>query len=94
MNQQPPSIEAHVHFELTTAPGSLVFVAGTFNNWNPTANPLRDNPDSGHYKATVRVPKGTHEYKFVVNGAYIMDPKCLDWALGGFGFLNSVIRVG
>ena len=82
-----------VRFELSAEPGSQVFVAGTFNNWNPTANPLKDNPDSRHFKAALRVPIGTHEYKFVVNGVWHMDPKCREWVLNGYGSLNSVLHV-
>jgi len=62
-----------VRFELSGEPGSHVSVTGTFNNWNPTANPLKGNPGSGHFKAAVRVPTGTHEYKSVVNGVWSVD---------------------
>ena len=31
-----------VQFEIVAAPGSEVFVAGSFNGWDPTATPLRD----------------------------------------------------
>ena len=79
-------------FELSAEPGSQVFVAGTFNDWNPTANPLKDNPDSGHFKAALHVPTGTHEYKFVVNGVWTADPNCAAWALNGYGSLNSVLH--
>jgi len=93
MNLLPTETGKKVRFELSAEPGSQVFVAGTFNNWNPTANPLKDNPNSGHFKAALRVPTGTHEYKFVVNGAWSIDPKCPAWALNPFGGLNSVLHV-
>jgi 1,4-alpha-glucan branching enzyme len=82
-----------VRFELSAEPGSRVFVAGTFNNWSPTANRLKDNPGSGHCKATVCLPKGTHEYKFVVNDVWTADPKCLDSVQNGYGSVNSVLHV-
>jgi len=82
-----------VRFELSAAPASKVFVAGSFNNWNPTANPMKDNPDSGHFKAQLHVPEGRHEYKFVVNGGWITDPKCAESAPDGFGSINSVLIV-
>ena len=82
-----------VRFELSAEPGSRVFLAGTFNNWSLTANPLKDNPDSGHFKAALRVPAGTHEYKFVVNGLWFLDPKCPAWAPNVYGSLNSVLHV-
>jgi 1,4-alpha-glucan branching enzyme len=82
--------ERRVRFELSVQPGSQVFVAGSFNNWNPTASPLKDNPGSGHCKATLSLPAGRHEYKFVVNGVWIIDPDCADCAPNGYGSLNSV----
>ena len=82
-----------VQFSLSVEPGKQVFVAGTFNNWEPTANPLKDNPGSGHCKATLHIPAGTHEYKFVVNGIWCIDPECTEWARNDFGALNSVLHV-
>jgi 1,4-alpha-glucan branching enzyme len=92
-SQSQPGKGKEVRFELSAAPGSKVFVAGSFNKWNPTANPMKDNPDSGHFKANFLVPEGKHEYKFVVNGAWITDPKCADSVPDGFGSLNSVFHV-
>ena len=57
-----------VSFKVSAEPGSEVFVAGTFNNWDPKQHQLRDNPRSGLYSATLVLPPGRHEYKFVVNG--------------------------
>ena len=82
-----------VRFRLSADPGSQVFVAGTFNNWDPTANPLKDNPNSGHFKVALHVAPGTHQYKFVVNGAWIADPNCTDSAPSGYGSMNSVLHV-
>lgn len=82
-----------VQFELTVGPGKAVFVAGTFNKWSPTANRMRDNPGSGHCKAILNVTKGRHEYKFIVNGVWALDPKYPEWIPNGCGSLNSVLRV-
>jgi len=93
MKPLPAEREKNVRFELAAEPGGRVFVAGTFNNWNPAANPLKDDPSSGHFKATLGLPSGTHEYKFVVNGVWTVDPKCADWAPNAYGGLNSVLHV-
>jgi 1,4-alpha-glucan branching enzyme len=82
-----------VRFELSAEPGKQVFVAGTFNDWSTTANPMKDNPGSGHCKATLRIPTGTHEYKFIVNGIWMADPKCKDWTANEHGSMNSVLHV-
>lgn len=93
MNLLPADVGRKIRFELSAEPGSRVFVAGTFNEWSPTATPLKDNPGSGHCKVTVRVPRGTHEYKFIVNGVWSMDPKCADTVPNAFGSENNVIHV-
>jgi len=88
----PKEAGKNVRFELSAEPGSEVFVAGTFNKWNPTKNPLKDSQADGHYKAAMRVPIGTHEYKFVVDGVWAMDQKCTEWSPNGCGSLNSVLH--
>lgn len=82
-----------VPFGLSAAPGSRVSVAGTFNNWDAAANPLKDNPDEGHFKTVISLPAGTYEYKFVVNGVWSADPACSEHVPDGCGSQNSVIRV-
>jgi len=64
-----------VVFELETEPGSRIFVAGTFNDWNPTSHPLTPNPTSGRYYATLTLPSGWYGYRFIVNGVWQSDPK-------------------
>lgn len=86
-------MEKDVHFEWSAAPGSRVFVVGTFNNWNPTANPLEDNANSGHFETVMRVLPGTHEFKFVVNGDWLMAPQGPDTPRNRYGVRNSVIHV-
>ena len=82
-----------VNFQVTAEPGSDVFVAGSFNDWNPTQYRMKDNPGSGHCKRTLVLPKGRHEYKFLVNGEWRVDPDCPEWASNDQGSLNSVISI-
>ncbi|HBC86417.1 MAG TPA: hypothetical protein DCZ94_05635 [Lentisphaeria bacterium] len=93
MKLLPVGTQRRVRFKLLAKPGSQVFVAGTFNNWNPTANPMKDNPESGHYKAVLRVPPGAHEYKFIVNGVWSVDPKCAARIPNAYGSQNNVLHV-
>ena len=46
--------------------------AGTANGWNNTANPMSDDDGDGVYEATISLPAGAHEYKFIQNA---------DWGL-------------
>lgn len=82
-----------VKFQVEAEPGSDVFVAGSFNNWNPKKHRMKDNPGSGHCKTALVLPPGRHEYKFIVNGEWRVDPNCPEWAPNDQGSLNSVITV-
>lgn len=82
-----------VNFWIMAKPGSEVFVAGTFNNWSVTANPLKGNSSRGHYIATLAVCPGRHEYKFVVDGVWQVDPSCPVMVANPFGSENSVLQV-
>lgn len=45
-----------------------VYLAGTFNDWKPTAWKMAGPDKDGDFETTVRLPQGRHEYKFVING--------------------------
>ncbi len=82
-----------VEFQLAAEAGSKVSLAGTFNKWDPEKNPMKDNPDSGHYKTVIALAPGKHEYKFVVNGEWCVDPNCPESIPNCQGSSNSVICV-
>lgn len=54
-----------------TADGAKrVTVAGTFNGWDPNASALAPS-GGGVFQATLKVPTGKHEYKFVIDGQWM-----------------------
>ena len=87
------NILKNARFELAAEKDRHAFVVGTFNNWNPTTHPMRFNPDSGHYEAEVELLPGLHEYKFIIDGAWCLDPACPDSVPNAFGSRNSVRHV-
>ena len=82
-----------VDFKIEARAGSEVFLAGTFNNWDPTQNPMRGNPAKGVFTTSILLTSGRHEYKFVVNGEWRVDPSCRESVTNACGTLNSVIVV-
>ena len=80
-----------VTFTLRADSGKKVFLAGTFNNWDPAAKPM--NEKKGVYSVSLRLEPGKYEYKFVVDGTWCADPECLDCVPNDQGTLNSVIVV-
>ncbi len=83
-----------VKFEIRAAPGSEVFIAGTFNDWNPRQMRLKDKNGDGTYATSLLLANGRHEYKFVVNGTWCADPAGGEWTSNSYGSLNSVVTVG
>ena len=59
--------------------GSSVYVAGTFNNWDPFMHPLQRDPrEPNRFVGAVRLPPGRHFYYFVVDGVRVLDPNNID----------------
>ena len=82
-----------VTFQIRVEKGSEVYVAGSFNGWNPKKDKLTYKESGGTYSTTLLLGKGRHEYKFVVNEVWCVDPECAEWTPNGLGSLNSVIVV-
>ena len=87
------SAKRKITFTFKDEPGKKVFVAGSFNDWDPNAAPMEDRDQAGVYTATLRIPRGSHEYKFVVDGIWQVDPANPDCVINGHGSLNSLIVV-
>lgn len=82
-----------VSFEYRAAPGSKVFVAGSFNQWNPEQYIMTDSAGDGVFKTSIELGAGSYEYKFVVNGIWHTDPNCKGNVPNEYGTRNSVITV-
>jgi 1,4-alpha-glucan branching enzyme len=67
-----------------------VAVAGDFTKWQPVE--MRKQKD-GSYSATVPLAAGSHEYKFILDGQWVVDPDNNAWSLNPYGTLNSVVQV-
>lgn len=80
-----------VVFKVSGEPQNEVFLAGSFNDWDPAQNKLRYK--DGAWSATLLLPPGRYEYKFVINGVWCVDPHCCEWTANVLGSLNSVVNV-
>lgn len=69
-----------------------VSLAGTFNGWNDSATPMT-KLESGEWEAYVDLGPGEHEYKFVVDGAWITDFDNPDTKPDPYGGVNSVVNI-
>ena len=85
--------EKSVTFTVRADSGKVVYLAGSFNQWNPTGKKMLDKKKDGVYTASVKLAPGVYEYKFVIDGTWCADPECADWVQNEHGTLNSVITV-
>lgn len=68
-----------------------VFLAGTFNNWNPEDVPM-GRLDDGTWSVALALAPGKYEYKFVVDGVW-WAPLGEGCVTNPFGTLNCTIEV-
>ena len=82
-----------VTFTFKHDPGKEVFIAGSFNNWDPKHNKLTETNQPGIYTITIMFARGRHEYKFVVDDIWHADAANPESVVNAFGSLNSVVVV-
>ncbi|HYO20898.1 MAG TPA: glycogen-binding domain-containing protein [Flavisolibacter sp.] len=69
-----------------------VFLAGSFNNWK--SNELTMKKTATGWELPVYLARGTHSYKFVVDGRWYADENNNEKLPDGQGAHNSVLRIG
>ena len=82
-----------ITFSVRAELGSRVFLAGSFNDWDPTAKELVDKKGDGTFTVIVALVPGDHQYKFVIDGTWCVDPENPEWVQNDHGTLNSVKHV-
>lgn len=87
----PKATTKAVTFTVHADKGKAVYVAGEFNNWDPTAKKMAFK--AGVYSATIRLAPGTYEYKYVIDGTWCADPENANAVPNDQGTFNSVIEV-
>jgi 1,4-alpha-glucan branching enzyme len=69
-----------------------VYLAGDFNNWNPTAFLMKRQGDEWVF--TVNLTRGKQRYKFIVDGNWILDPNNKLWEQNEHNTGNSIVWIG
>ena len=92
-SQQPWDLAVHEFRFVSTARVAKVDVAGTFNNWNTSADPMQLGPDGRTWTLSKKLPFGKIQYKFIVDGSdWELDPS-VPKISDGNGHENSVLLV-
>ena len=81
-----------IEFHFQADPGKDVFIAGSFNDWNPTKTKLKDLGD-GLYMVKLQLRSGAHEYKFIVDDIWQIDPQNPETVDNACGSINSVLKI-
>jgi 1,4-alpha-glucan branching enzyme len=81
-----------IQFFLEAVEAKKVSLVGEFNNWNPDADPMQLDKNGKWTKAKMLSP-GSIEYKFWVDGKWMIDPENLRVCPNCFGSQNSVVKV-
>ena len=84
------AVKKPVSFSLNAPEATRVFVAGSFNGWDPVATPLKRDRE-GLWSRTVRLGPGRHEYRFVVDDVWWSDPTNPLRRPNEFGTENAVV---
>jgi hypothetical protein len=68
-----------------------VYLAGTFNDWKPTAHKMEGPDKDGRFTTRLQLKRGTYEYKFVLEGkTWEADPENV---LQAGAYRNSLVFV-
>lgn len=91
--QAKSSAKKSVTFTVHADKGKVVYVAGCFNKWDPTAKKMTYKARQGLYSATVSLAPGEYQYKFVIDGTWCADPENTNAVPNDQGTFNSIIVV-
>ncbi len=94
VKKEKPSVKKtpETTFTLQAPEASNVSVAGNFNGWNP-GSIVAKKDRKGVWSTKVNLPPGTYEYKFVVDGSWVLDPANNKAVYNSVGSQNSVLEV-
>jgi 1,4-alpha-glucan branching enzyme len=91
-SRETPQTDHDVQFICVARGAKKIFVAGTFNDWNTTSLPMKKGKD-GAWKLTIKLPSGTYEYKYLVDGAWAEDVTGSDTVPNYVGTRNRIMNV-
>ena len=81
-----------VIFKVFAPDAQKVVLAGSFNKWSQDSDAMKKD-ETGTWKKIKMLPKGTYEYKFIVDGEWTCDPNCPDVVCDDQGSENNQIVV-
>jgi 1,4-alpha-glucan branching enzyme len=86
------SIKKRQTFTLEEPAATSVQVAGDFSEWEKHPISLKKQKN-GTWKATISLPPGNYQYRFLVDGQWRDDPACPARVPNPFGEMNCILDV-
>ena len=81
-------------FFCMAAPGAKkVYVAGEFNNWRLDGAASLDRDEQGVWRRRIALAPGRYQYKYYVDGQWVVDPENPLRIVTENGIVNSLIKV-
>jgi 1,4-alpha-glucan branching enzyme len=85
-------VSQRIRIEFIHPTAGAIAIAGTFNDWRPDVAQMIPLGE-GRWLKELSLPPGVYEYRLVVDGAWMPDPRVSETAPNPFGGVNSVLRV-
>lgn len=76
--------ENRVEFLLYEEPGTMVYLSGDFNHWDPYMISMKEI-EPGLFQAIIPLSRGNHFYNFIVNGEPRLDPQNRNTHINSYG---------
>lgn len=90
--ESTPAQRTTTHLEYHAPEAQSVFVAGTFNDWQPDATPLQQQ-QTGIWTIELELAPGIYKYRFVVDCSWRSDPSASETEANPFGDQDAVLRI-
>ncbi len=85
--------EKEVVFRLEAPAHAAVQIAGDFNDWTPESLHFTQTHDTQVWHKTMCLKQGSYEYKYLVDGRWLIDPHNNRAVHDPYGGMNSLISV-
>ena len=89
---EPMDKEVEIEFVYLAPEAKEVYLAGNFNNWEGKTLPMNKNK-RGQWKASIRLLPGRYEYRYFVDGSWVIDKQCSEVVVDNAGLTNCILDV-
>ena len=91
--EEDPQGDRPVVFRMLAPSAKRVYVLGEFNDWKADAEASLHKDDSGVWSGRVCLSPGNYQYRYFIDGQWVVDPDNPLRIVNANGTVNSLIRV-